>query len=384
MVAEVGLDLGDELGVVGARRVEPEHRGRAGGPGPRHRELHPVADRGVLGLARPPDVAGLDRVLHEHLTRAVDDPHRAGGGDLEGLVVRAVLLGLLGHEPDVGHRAHGRGVEGAVGLAVLDDDLVEAGVARVGDDGEGVLLARPSAFHIWPDVRIMAGIDASTITSLGTCRLVMPLSESTMAIGGPAARPAANAASIGSRVAAGSSATRAEHLAEAVVRVGAGLGQRGAVLGEHVGEVGPHGVAEDDRVGDLHHRGLEVDREEHALLGRRGDLGGEERVERAGPHHGGVDHLAGEHRDRLLEHRDRAVVADQLDPERVGLGHGDRLLVRAEVVGVHVRDRGLRVARPGPIECGWLRAYCLTDAGARRSELPSRSTGLTAEPLTRS
>ncbi len=37
-----------------------------------------------------------------------------------------------------------------------------------------------------------------------------------------------------------------------------------------------------------------------------------------------------------------------------------------------------------PIECGWLRAYCLTEAGARRSELPSRSTGLTAEPLTRS
>jgi hypothetical protein len=34
-----------------------------------------------------------------------------------------------------------------------------------------------------------------------------------------------------------------------------------------------------------------------------------------------------------------------------------------------------------PIECGWLRAYCLTDAGARRSELPSRSTGLTALPL---
>ena len=35
-----------------------------------------------------------------------------------------------------------------------------------------------------------------------------------------------------------------------------------------------------------------------------------------------------------------------------------------------------------PIEWGCLRAYCLTDSGARRSELPSRSTGLTAEPLT--
>jgi hypothetical protein len=39
----------------------------------------------------------------------------------------------------------------------------------------------PAAFHIRPEVRIIAGIDASTITSLGTCRLVIPRSESTIA-----------------------------------------------------------------------------------------------------------------------------------------------------------------------------------------------------------
>jgi hypothetical protein len=37
-----------------------------------------------------------------------------------------------------------------------------------------------------------------------------------------------------------------------------------------------------------------------------------------------------------------------------------------------------------PIEWGCLRAYSFTDSGARRSELPSRSTGFTALPLTRS
>ena len=37
-----------------------------------------------------------------------------------------------------------------------------------------------------------------------------------------------------------------------------------------------------------------------------------------------------------------------------------------------------------PIECGCLRANAFTEAGARRSELPSRSTGLTALPFTRS
>ena len=43
----------------------------------------------------------------------------------------------------------------------------------------------PCAFHIWPEERIAAGIDASMITSLGTCRFVMPRSESTIASGGP-------------------------------------------------------------------------------------------------------------------------------------------------------------------------------------------------------
>ncbi len=42
----------------------------------------------------------------------------------------------------------------------------------------------------------MAGIEASTMTSLGTCRLVMPLSESTMARAGPSAISASKEALI--------------------------------------------------------------------------------------------------------------------------------------------------------------------------------------------
>ena len=41
-------------------------------------------------------------------------------------------------------------------------------------------------------------------------------------------------------------------------------------------------------------------------------------------------------------------------------------------------------AGQSPIVCGCFRAYSFTEAGARRSELPCRSTGLTALPLTRS
>ena len=86
----------------------------------------------------------------------------------------------------------------------------------------------PSGPHMWPDVRIIAGIEASTMTSDGTCRLVMPRSESTIASGGPLARPAATAAAIAAP--SGSFADAVEQGAEPVV--GADVGG-----GEHVTEL---------------------------------------------------------------------------------------------------------------------------------------------------
>ncbi len=61
---------------------------------------------------------------------------------------RAVLLGGLGHQPDVRHRAHRGRVEGTVGAAVVDHDLVDAGVRRVGDHRERVGLLAVGAPHV--------------------------------------------------------------------------------------------------------------------------------------------------------------------------------------------------------------------------------------------
>ena len=47
-----------------------------------------------------------------------------------------------------------------------------------------VSLVRPSAPYILPPSRIIAGMEASTITSLGEWKLVIPLAESTMANSG--------------------------------------------------------------------------------------------------------------------------------------------------------------------------------------------------------
>ena len=68
----------------------------------------------------------------------------------------------------------------------------------------------PSGPHRWPPARIMAGIEASMMTSLGTCRFVMPRSESTMDRRGPAASSASMAARISSPWGSESSPARIE------------------------------------------------------------------------------------------------------------------------------------------------------------------------------
>ena len=62
---------------------------------------------------------------------------------------------------------------------------------------------------------------------------------------------------------------------------------------------------------------------------------------------GGVDDLAGEHLELVLEHRHGAVGGGVLDAQGVVGGDHDGLLVVAEVVGVHRRDVGARVGAPG-------------------------------------
>ena len=62
LVLQVFLDLGDQLRVVRAFGVEPEHRRGAGQARAAHPELDPVLDRRVLDLAHPEDVTGLDRL----------------------------------------------------------------------------------------------------------------------------------------------------------------------------------------------------------------------------------------------------------------------------------------------------------------------------------
>src|SRR5690606_13740377 len=94
------------------------------------------------------DVADRDGSLDEDIAVACDYAHTARLGHLEGLDVRAVLLGLLSHQPDVWHATHGARIEGAVGFAVVDHRLVDAGVRTVGNHELGVAGVAVGAPHL--------------------------------------------------------------------------------------------------------------------------------------------------------------------------------------------------------------------------------------------
>ena len=147
-------------------------------------------------------------------------------------------------------------------------------------------------------------------------------------------------------VAVGQGRQAVEDAAEPVVGREARRRQVGAVALEDLREEGPDDVAEDDRVADLHHRGLEVHGEEHVLGLGTGDLLSKERVEGSSVHDGGVDDLALEHGHPVLERSGRTVAPDVPDREGVVAPEHHGLLVGAEVVPTHGRDVGLAVTGP--------------------------------------
>ena len=103
---------------------------------------------------------------------------------------------------------------------------------------------------------------------------------------------------------------------------------------------GLHDVAEDDRVGHLHHGGLQVHGEQQALPLRRRDLLGQEVVERRRAHDSGVHDLPGKRFQAVPQDGDGPVTVDVADGEHVAARQHHRLLVVVEVAGGHGCDTG--------------------------------------------
>ncbi|MDQ1112894.1 hypothetical protein QE418_002342 [Microbacterium testaceum] len=278
-------------------------------------------------------------MLEKHVAVRGDDLHAAGRGDLERLVVAAVLLGRLGHEADIRNRPDGGRIQRTVGDDVLDRRLVHPGVRGVGDHGEGVVLSPVGAPQLAAvaDQRRHRGVDdhVARHVQVGDALVAVDVRQA-----GAGCQRIADLG--GDGVAALDVRQTREDRAEAVIGGEARGGESIAVAVEHVGEERLDDVTEDDRVADLHHRGLEMHRVEHVVGLRFGQRVGEESVEGRGREEGGIHDLALEDLQALFERLRGAVGRHVLDREHVVVGEDDRLLVRAEVVVTEGRDAGLR------------------------------------------
>ena len=258
----------------------------------------------------------------------------------------AVLLGLAGHETHIGHRAHGGRVQSPVGAAVIDDGLVDPGVGGVRDDGERVrgLAVRPPQVAAGPDHGGHGGVDDDVTGHVQVRDAAVGVHHGQARSGGQLGLDgSADLLTPGQRVQA------RQDRGQPVLGPQTRLGQDPPVGGEDPRQGGAHRVTEDDRVGDLHHRGLEVHRQQQVLVLGGGHLPGEELIQGGGTHEGGVHDLPGGHWQRLpQDDRLAAVGRAQADLQGAGLGHDDAALIAPEVARSHRGHAGARLGRPGP------------------------------------
>ena len=182
--------------------------------------------------------------------------------------------------------------------------------------------------------------------SLGTCRFVIPLSESTIASAGRFLYTAWMSASISALFASGNFFIFAYRSPRPLLAFTPKLLQHRPMLLENVLVEDRNRVPEHDRVGDLHHGGLEVQRQQHAALLRILDLLFVEFPQGADIHHRRVDHFTFQEIQLLFQDGRLPVAGDELDPYARRFFHGDGFLAAVKIPAGHMRHMGFRILRP--------------------------------------
>ena len=361
VLCQIGLHLGDDLRVVRAALVEPEHGRRTRRASARDCKLHPVADGNVFGLGGAPNVALGDSVRDQHLAGGVDDLDAAGGRNLERLVVAAILFGGLSHQAHIWHGSDGGRVERAVCDDVFDGGLVDTGIRRVRDDRDRVVFVAVNTPELATiaDQRRHRGIndDIGWHVQVADAAVTVDVAEAWAAGQGCGEFGA-------DLLAAGHLGEADENRTEAVVRGQASSFKRGTVLGEHLSEEGLDHVAEQNRVADLHHGGLQVHRVEHVFGFGLGKCVSEEGIERFGRHESGVNDLALKHVQSGLQHGLGAIGRDVPNGQAVTCGQHHRLFVREKIVVAHGGNAGLGSGGKGLVHV-WVLARVVLDRQGR-------------------
>ncbi len=135
-------------------------------------------------------------------------------------------------------------------------------------------------------------------------------------------------------------------IAQAVVGIETARRKRRRMFFENLVKEDRHDMAKHDRIGNLHHGRLEVQRKEHPLRLGVFDLLRDELAQRPAAHHRDVNHLARRQGGFLLEDSRLPIRADPLDPDVHGVGHRQRLLRAVEIAVVHMRNVRFGVGTP--------------------------------------
>ena len=292
VMGEVGLNLLNELGIVGTVRIQPKDRRVSCRAGARHGQLYPVLDGGILDLAHAEHVSLVYLLAHQRLALGVDHVDPPACRDLEGLVVRPVFLGFLGHESHVGDAPHGGGIQGAVLLAKVNRGLVHAGVGAIGNDGDRVLGLALGIPHLAPfaNHRRHGCVNDDVGGHVEVGDSLVGVDHGQVRAHGHRLR---NGRFNGRTLRRVHLRQLGHEVAESVVEVHASRFKRGPMLVNHWIEEGPHRRPEQDGVGHLHHGGLHVKREQ-GTGGLDGvNFRGKECFELGHGKGGTVHHLAG-------------------------------------------------------------------------------------------
>mmetsp|Transcript_82102 Transcript_82102/g.248999 ORF Transcript_82102/g.248999 Transcript_82102/m.248999 type:complete len:214 (+) Transcript_82102:907-1548(+) len=105
-------------------------------------------------------------------------------------------------------------------------------------------------------------------------------------------------------------------------------------------------VAEHNRVRNLHHCSLEVQREQHTFCLGVCDLTVVELAEQPAAHESSIEHLAREQREFLFEHGHSAICGDVFDACNAGLFEAHRLFMAVKVAVRHGGNVSRRVRCP--------------------------------------
>ena len=278
-------------------------------------------------------------MLGQHGAVFSDDTNDAVFLDFKGLVVGAVLFSLLRHQANVRHRAHGGGIKRAVGLTEVDHFLVDGGVGALRHHRFGVLelvVPGPHLAGVTDHCR-HGGIndDVAGYVQVGDALDgIYHGNFRTMLIAG--VQVFQNLLLLGLR----QLLDFVRHTGKTVVGVHAQLVEQFTVLVEQFLVEDLYRVTEDDRVGDLHHRGFDVQGEHHTGFFAVFNAIIEELAQRLAAHEHAVQHFAFLQRQFTLENGLLTLGVLKDDTGVGGLVQSQGLFVGVEISAAHVGHVG--------------------------------------------